>query len=289
MVNTEQIATIDYRKEFESFSRSLNWREKSLVESMGIYNQKDAENAVDLLTTKGFVLCNPSKVLMGNEKGMPCRIEESRLNETPQRLITNVPSFYASKFTVTNKEFELFDKQHRRPATSPDDDSPVTCITYGKAISYCLWLNQETGLKFRLPTEPEYVAFSAPEGWAFPYQASGKPIQGKQNSFMAFVEDNSISDGGTLPVNSELVPENYLGIKHATGNVSVFSFGHFRQNFGQWGSSSDGAYTVILGGGFRQCDYGGRVVTRGLIDVSSIIDSVGIRLVHPNPFSFLDP
>lgn len=278
---------LDYTEQFNAFAQRLSWREQQLLRPLELSSTQEAHKIAEDLIEQGFVLCSPSKVQMGEDKGLPCKLEGSRANETPIREISNIPSFYVSKCTVTNEEFEQFDPGHKRPSTSPGDRHPVTCLTYGKAISYCMWLNKRSGLNFRLPTEPEYVAFAAPELWKYPYQQDGKPIKGKQNSFKAFDKEYG-DEGGTLPVDSTEVPTNHLGLHHATGNVSIFALGHTRNPGGQWGSATDGAYSIALGGGFRQCDYGGRVVTRGLFDVTAIVDTVGIRLVHPNPLCFID-
>jgi hypothetical protein len=93
--------------------------------------------------------------------------------------------------------------------------------------------------------------------------------------------------GATLEVDDMRVPENFLGLKHASGNVSVFTLGHYPTQ-GHWGSVTDGSYTVVVGGNFRLCPFGSRTVTRGIMDVTGIVDTVGIRLVHPDPDLFLE-
>jgi formylglycine-generating enzyme required for sulfatase activity len=224
---------------------------------------------------------------MGANEGLPCSIEGERSNETPVRVV-EVPPFYISKNTVTNIEFEEFDKRHSRTNTSRGDRNPVTCLTYGRAISYILWLNERTGLSFRLPTEPEYVAAVAPYGWQFPYKENGHPSRKSQNHFRAFPElypDGEL--GSTVQVDDPIVPPNYLGLNHPTGNVSIFSFGHYSTE-GHWGANSDGSYVVILGGNFRLCPFSTRSLSRGILDVTGVADTVGIRLVHPDPEYLLD-
>jgi formylglycine-generating enzyme required for sulfatase activity len=46
------------------------------------------------------------------------------------------------------------------PGFNQDDTHPVVCVSYDDALAFIGWLNQETGLLFRLPTEAEweYVA-----------------------------------------------------------------------------------------------------------------------------------
>jgi formylglycine-generating enzyme required for sulfatase activity len=219
---------------------------------------------------------------MGQEKGLICSIEGRRANETPVREIS-IPPFYISKFTVTNSEFEVFDPRHTRTNTSKGDKNPVTCLTYGRAISYLIWLNQQKNMAFSIPTEPQWVAAVAPYGWQYADKPEGRPERSSQNIYKSFVEAYPEGEqGATLDVDDERVQPNRLGIFHATGNVSVFTLGHYSTE-GHWGSASDGSYSVVVGGNFRLCPLGTRVVTRGILDVTAIVDTVGIRLVHPDP------
>lgn len=189
--------------------------------------QEDAVEIKELLLSLDFVRCEGGPTLMGQDEGLPCSIEGQRYNETPRREF-EVPPFYISKYAVTNAEFEMFDPRHSRTNTSRGDKNPVTCITYGRAIGYALWLNKQTDLVFSLPTEPQYVAAAAPYGWKYPHKPDGLPDRHVQNNYMAFVEAYPEGEiGSTLEVNDHRVPNNYLGLKHASGNVSIFTLGHY--------------------------------------------------------------
>lgn len=259
-------------------------REKELSE-IKPFSSESAVETVHELEKRGFVYCPGRQVTMGVDQGLRCNIEGHRMNETPRRVF-EVPSFYVAKTTVSNVEFEAFDTRHTRTTTSAGDRHPITCITYGKAISYIRWLNNQTGLQFNLPTEPQMVLASGPDNWEYSYQQEGKPDRKRANIFKSFPEVYpSGEQGSTLEVNDQSVETNYLGLYHIGGNVSVFTFGHYKAP-GHWGSASDGAYTVVLGGNFRACPYGARIVSRGIIDVAGITDAVGIRLVHPDPAQY---
>ncbi len=280
MSNLEQR---NYEQEFLLNSETLSDKERELLMFPDrLKTLEDAAEMKEILLSLGFVRCEGGSTLMGQEVGLPCSIEGQRTNELPKREFI-VPPFYIAKYTVTNAEYELHDPKHSRTNTSSGDRNPVTCMTYGRAVGFALWLNEQTGLAFRLPTEPEYMAAVAPNGWLYPHKLDGNPDRHVFNNYKAFVDVYPEGEmGATLEVDDPRVPENYLGLRHVTGNVSVFTLGHYLTP-GHWGAESDGSYVVVVGGNFRLCPFGTRTVTRGIIDVTGIFDTIGIRLVHPDP------
>jgi formylglycine-generating enzyme required for sulfatase activity len=84
--------------------------------------------------------------------------------EQPQHSV-HLPAFQIAKFPVVNAEYHAFiwDVGHRLPRdwigfTFRDDTDthPVTCVSKVDAEAYIAWLNQKTGMIFRLPTEAEW-------------------------------------------------------------------------------------------------------------------------------------
>jgi len=267
------------------YLKNLSVRESALKQ-VPIYSPEKATEIKQYLTQNGFVKCEDGVATMGADVGLRCSIEGRRSNETPQRQIP-IHSFYISRTTVTNLQFEKFDKRHRRTNTSTRDNQPVTCISYGRAISYVVWLNNQTGMNFSLPTEPQLVRALAPDGWHYPYKKDGKPERRGQNVFNSYPELYPKEEAGaTLDVDDSTVPLNHLSIYHPTGNVSVFTLGHYTAE-GHWGASSDGAYTILMGGNFRTCPYGTRILGRGIADIAAITDVTGIRLAHPDPDNYV--
>ena len=272
-----------YDHDFALNGDGLSDKEKSLLKyPESLKTIEDAQKIKEILLSLDFVRCEGGPTLMGQEQGLSCTIEGERRNETPRREF-DVPPFYIAKYTVTNAEIELFDRKHSMTNTSKGDKSPVTCITYGRAVGFALWLSEQAGLSFSLPTEPQYISAVAPYGWEYPHKVSGHPDRRVFNNYKAFVEAYPEGEiGATLEVDDPRVPLNHIGLSHAIGNVSIFTLGHYL-TMGHWGSVSDGAYVVIVGGNFRHCPYGTRAVSRGIVDVTGIFDTVGIRLVHPDP------
>lgn len=273
----------NYEETLEKYINYLSVREQKLMAPID-FSKISKEYVREYLLHNGFVFCNGGEVIMGSDKGLKCSVKGYRKNETPVRA-TKIPPFYISKTLITNLDYELFDPNHSRTNTSNRDKQPVTTISYGRALSYVSWLNETTSMCFTLPTEPQFVIAASPTGWEYPYQKTGTPQRKKQNVYKSFPElypENEMA--ATLDVDDEITPQNYLGLFHITGNVSIFTLGHFYTE-GHWGAFTDGAYTVTVGGNFRLCPYSARTISRGIIDVTGIADTFGIRLVHLDPFN----
>ena len=76
-------------------------------------------------------------------------------------------AFRIGKYPVTNAQYAAFVRDHRdnRPRqtgwffTTPPAgqlDHPVAGITWHDAAAYCAWLSEQTGRRYRLPTEAEW-------------------------------------------------------------------------------------------------------------------------------------
>lgn len=276
------ISLLNYREYESSLIISLSKLERKIAEPK-VYSQEEAERAIEALGEMGFVKCPGGTVTIGQDKGIKCSVEGYRSNETPKRQFVVKP-FYVSKTTVTNAKWAEFDPEHGRTAISRKNKSPVTCISYRRALRYIEWLNGQTEMRFCLPTEPQIVIAYAPNDWKYSYKEEGKAERCIQNVYRSFPEAYPEGElGATLEVDDPRVPVNYLGLHHAGGNISVFTLGHY-QTEGHWGANSDGCYTVVHGGNFRLCHFSTRNVVRGIIDVAGVTDTVGIRLVHSDPF-----
>jgi len=87
--------------------------------------------------------------------------------ETPQHEVT-LPNYFVGKYPVTNKEYAVFIAQEkdRDPPKGvgwflreppPDKlDLPVTGVSWHDAVAYCTWLSEQTGRRYRLPSEAEW-------------------------------------------------------------------------------------------------------------------------------------
>lgn len=226
-------------------------------------------NTMELLPSLGFIFVPGNNISLGTKYPIVCPLEGSRRNETPIRIVS-VASFWINQLCVSNDEFEKFNPNHHRPATSASDKSPVTDITYLEAINYAKWFSDRYGLDIRLPTEAEWVLAAAPIGWEFTYKRGPKPKAAMANNYSA-------QHFGTLAVNDDRYGANYLGLYHIDGNVNEMTAGwHYAP--GTAGAETDGAYCILKGGDFGHCDYSAGIQRRMMFDVSGRSTRVGMRL-----------
>lgn len=124
-------------------------------------------------------------------------------------------AFAIGKFPVTNEEYRDY---LRECGTEPlptsgrlefsAADQPVGGVSWLDAQAYCLWLTQETGNAFRLPTDSEweYAARGGREGNAFPWGTELNP-------------QRACYGGQPAPKPVGSYPPNDFGLHDMVGNV----------------------------------------------------------------------
>ncbi len=133
-------------------------------------------------------------------------------DEGPQHKV-QVETFAIGKYEVTFDEYDLFCEATNRE--KPDDNGwgrgkrPVINISWYDAAEYAKWLSEQTGKKFRLPTEEEweYACRAGTTGSRF--------CQDNELSEYAWYYMNS--DGRTHPVGEK--KPNPWGLYDMLGNV----------------------------------------------------------------------
>lgn len=80
-------------------------------------------------------------------------------NERPVHEVC-VSDFSMGKFEVTNAQFKKFRPQHNsgksQNASLDEDNQPVVNVSWEEAVAFSKWLSQQSGQKYRLPTEAEW-------------------------------------------------------------------------------------------------------------------------------------
>ncbi len=111
-------------------------------------------------------------------------------------------------------------------------DRPAITMTHYAAETFCQWLSEKTGRKYRLPTEAEWE-YAARGGTQTPYFFAGSPKDFSDKGFMknifkpktegisSYVIYDKNSDGRTQPP-SQVMP-NPFGLKNMLGNVMEYT------------------------------------------------------------------
>jgi formylglycine-generating enzyme required for sulfatase activity len=96
----------------------------------------------------------------GDRGGRFDLLADGDFDEKPVHKVNITKPFYMATLEVTNKQYELFDPQHKsyrgKHGMSTDDDEAVIYVSWYDAMAYCQWLSDKEGLTYRLPTEAEW-------------------------------------------------------------------------------------------------------------------------------------
>ena len=212
--------------------------------------------------------------------------EERRSDERPLHEVT-IPSFLIGQTEVTFDEYDRFviatDGQFSDDKGWGRDSRPVINVSWDDAKKYADWLSQETGKRYRLPTESEweYAARSAgtDETWA------GTSDENQLANYAVFGRG---LDEGTEPVGGK--KPNGLSLYDMSGNVWEWVEDCWHGNYE--GAPKDGSAWLEAGGGAcnRRVVRGGswvisypvvlRTVTRSRYYTDIRYDGIGFRLVQ---------
>ena len=232
-----------------------------------------------------------------------------RNDEGPQRKV-KISKFFMAKIEVSWEEYLAFfhntSSEGRKETVNEEkhDDSEVDAISgatppwgapdqgWGKgqrpaitmshhaAVTYCRWLSQVTGKKYRLPTEAEWE-YAARGGTRTPYYFEGEPSdyskKGTWNKIFgpdtAIIASNVIYDANSEGKTQEpsAVMPNPFGLKNMLGNVYEFCSDYYHpQAYGQYKEEvvidpkgpAKGREHVVRGGSFKSDASGVRSAAR---------------------------
>jgi formylglycine-generating enzyme required for sulfatase activity len=205
--------------------------------------------------------------------------------EQPQHLVT-LPAFELAQAPVTNAEYYIFiwDSGHRIPKTwtgytFPEDTEthPVVGVSKIDVEAYIHWLNQKTGLNFRLPTEAEWErAARGEDGRIYPWGNTFDPWRCNTAESMK---------KGTTPVGFYSPSgDSVCGAADLVGNVwewtqSLFMPYPYRPNTNREESKPKGRY-VVRGGAWYYTRKLARCAVREGVLPDHLSPSIGFRLAR---------
>ncbi|NTW68931.1 MAG: formylglycine-generating enzyme family protein [Chlorobiaceae bacterium] len=217
--------------------RPRQWKMVAIIPALtlaGVMVFSTSSMAANMVVVpENFVLIPGGEFTMGSPLGEVGRKE----NETQHQV--RVSDFYMSRYAVTFAEFRKFvkatgyksdaetagERTHWRSGVSgsvrpqSEDNHPVLYVSWNDAVAYCNWMSQNTGRKFRLPTEAERE-YACRAGTTTPFN-TGQNLKTDQANYNGEDPNNNNQKGvfrqNTVAVNS-FAPDAW-GLYNMHGNV----------------------------------------------------------------------
>lgn len=208
-------------------------------------------------------------------------------NEKPVRQVTIKP-FAIGQYEITFEQYDQFALATDREL--PSDEAwgrgrrPVINVSWRDAVDYATWLSQQTGKRYRLPTESEweYAARSGKsDTWA------GTSDESQLRDYAVFSTKSTAAVGGTQPVGGK--KPNGLGLYDMSGNVWEWVEDCWHANYTEapadgspWLEASNGhcSLHVIRGGSWNYPPWTLRASFRGRNYTNTPYRFIGFRLVQ---------
>jgi len=208
----------------------------------------------------------------------------SRNTEERPRHTVKVGKFAISKYEVTFAEYEKFAASAGRKI--PDNlyldkaTFPVFFVTWDDAFYYTKWLSEQTGHKYRLPSEAEWeyaagAGKTTPFWWGFEEEPNRGHCFGCGTSF-----------DPRKPTKVGSFGPNPFGVHDTAGNVAEWVADCWHETYngaptdgGVW-EGGDCVYRIARGGAFSSPPESIRHAKRDRYKSDQTYDHIGIRLVR---------
>ena len=204
-------------------------------------------------------------------------------DERPQHSV-NLSAYAIGKYEVSFVEYDRFAKATGLRLPSDEgwgrDDRPVINVSWKDAEAYARWLSEQTGHRYRLPSESEWE-FAARGNTTNAFWWDGVTSTNPANCF----DCGSRWDGTrTAPVGS--FQANAFGLHDAAGNVQEWTGDCYQPNYQN--APSDGStwqspgctQRVVRGGSYNSPLDSVRSAKRGEYDQGTRLDNLGFRVVR---------
>jgi formylglycine-generating enzyme required for sulfatase activity len=208
----------------------------------------------------------------------------SRHTEERPRHTVKVSRFAISRYEVTIAQYEKFAKATGRPM--PDtlymekETHPVVFVSWDDAFYYTKWLSEQTGKKYRLPSEAEWeyaagAGRTSPFWWGFDEQPN-----------MAHCFGCGTGLDPRRPTRTGSFQPNPFGLYDTAGNVAEWVRDCWHDTYN--GAPTDGsvweggdcAYRVVRGGAYSSPPQSIRHAKRDRFKSDQSYDHVGFRVAR---------
>jgi formylglycine-generating enzyme required for sulfatase activity len=165
-------------------------------------------------------------------------------DEQPAAAVTIGKPFWMARCEVTNRQYACFDPAHESrfehrgswifsedylgyPLDAPDQ--PVTRVSWNRAVEFCRWLSERTGLRFSLPTEGQWE-YACRAGTATPFSHGGLDDGFSKSANFADATIRDLAYRSWGPKTPDLVPRD---ARFNDGSLVSAPVGSYRPNV--WG------------------------------------------------------
>ena len=231
-----------------------------------------------------MVVIPAGKFLMGSLENETGRSK----NEGPQHEVSLVRPFAIGKCTIFFENYDSFTTAKMIPKKSDNGwgrgGRPLINVSWDDAQAYCEWLSEQTGGRYRLPSEAEWeYACRAGSITSFSWGDSVTPQQANYSP----IDYNAIFDrymGSRKTVTVEEFSPNAFGLFQMHGNTWEWCQDRWHKDYtkapteGSSWESGNGA-RVLRGGSFSYGPFSLRSASRWQSCRSDVSGYVGFRLV----------
>ena len=241
----------------------------------------------------GFVEIAEGPFMMGSDPTVdPLAFENERLTGATPKGTVDLPTYFISRYEVTNAQFLAFVKatgfQSGTQALPTANDHPAVNLSWPDALSYCRWLDNKLrtsnhtpprlkevlnrGWRIGLPSEAEWEkAARGTDGRIYPW--GDTPRRDRANYQFTHA----------LPVGSLDCPECPFGLSDMSGNVWEWTRTPYHQNLQDSLTAQANLETpalwVMRGGHYGDPPQYVRTAIRGGADPGARRPFIGFRLV----------
>jgi eukaryotic-like serine/threonine-protein kinase len=215
--------------------------------------------------------------------GSPATEAQRENDEEPQHQVT-VPSFFMSKYEVTQAQYQVI--MGNNPSSFKGEKRPVEQVSWDEAVEFCKKLSKKTGRTYRLPSEAEWE-YACRAGTTTPFYF-GETITTDLVNYNGNYTYVSAPKGQYRQETTEVgkFPPNSFGLYDMCGNVYEWCLDKYHHNYEKaptdgsaWMSGNDNDSRLLRGGSWYYYPRYCRSASRIRFARDSRYDFVSFRLV----------